>query len=107
MAASCYKKEETALFLSSASFIGRRQTHCSCPQFLHLKLEIGMSCQKKLKVMKMCFWSETAVVVSQYMCPKGYTTPSFQQYWGYLSILGTDFPLLRLSDVFVPAAAQL
>lgn len=55
----------------------------------------------------MCFWSETAVVVSQYTRPEGYTTPSFQQYWGYLSILGTDFPLLCLSDVFVPAAARV
>ena len=55
-----------------------------------------MSCQKKWNVMKMCFWSmsETAFAVSQYMCPESYTTFSFQQYWGYLSILRTDFPLL-------------
>lgn len=96
MAALFYKKGETALFLSSASFIGRRQTHCSCRQFLCLKIETGMSCQKKLNVMKMCFWSksETAFDLSQYMCPEGYTVFSFQQYWGYLSILGTDLPLL-------------
>lgn len=86
LAALCSKKAETALFLSTASFTGRRQMHYSCLQFLHLKLDTGMSCQKKLNVTKTCFWSksETAFAVSQYMHPAGYTTFSFQKYWGYL-----------------------
>lgn len=52
MAALCYIKKEWALLLSSASFMGRRQTRCSCPQFLHLKLGAGTAWQKKLNVMK-------------------------------------------------------
>lgn len=66
MAALCYIKKKRMNFSPSASFMGRRQTRCSCPQFLHVKSGAGTACQKKLNGMKMCSCSksETAVAVS-------------------------------------------